>query len=237
MLLNPREARKKLGISDATLHRWEAKGKIKTIKTPGGHRRYEIPFRNEGGKKILYARVSSQKQAEDLQRQIAFLKEKYPDYEVKSDIGSGINYERKEFKWILEQLFEGNIYEVVVASRDRFARVSGGSDFFTWIFEKFGGKLTILQDTVEKTGEQRMAEELIEVITVYAASYHGKRKYKNRAKAGTNTEEVARDNTENRIEEAKEKPKRVRAVKNIGARDNTENRIEEAKPIGSKRKA
>jgi len=177
MYCTPKEARIKYGVSNETLKRWEQAGKIKAERTAGKHRRYQILIPNTGAKKIVYARVSSQKQAGDLERQVNYVKEQYPDYEVKTDIGSGINFQRKEFRWILEQLFERNIQEVVVASSDRFARMSGGSEFFGWLFERFGGKLTILQNISEKTNEQRMAEDIIEIITSYAAKYHGARKY------------------------------------------------------------
>ena len=53
-------------------------------------------------RKICYCRVSTRNQKDDLGRQEAFLREKYPDYEVIRDIGSGLNFKRKGLKTILE---------------------------------------------------------------------------------------------------------------------------------------
>lgn len=40
-MLNIEEASKLIGVSKTTLRRWEKDGKIKSFRTPGGHRRYE----------------------------------------------------------------------------------------------------------------------------------------------------------------------------------------------------
>lgn len=72
--------------------------KIKS-NTKGGHRMYYIPEQNDNKRRsIIYARVSSYKQSEDLSRQIEKLKCKYPNHEVIQDIGSGINFKRKGLK-------------------------------------------------------------------------------------------------------------------------------------------
>ena len=40
-LISPAQAAKMLGVSITTLRNWEKAGKIKCIKTLGGHRRYK----------------------------------------------------------------------------------------------------------------------------------------------------------------------------------------------------
>ena len=93
-------------VAEQTLRDWANNNKINYITTTGGHRRYYIPSeRKEHRKKIIYARVSSKKQENDLERQVKYLKKRYPDYEVIKDIGSGINYKRPGFRRILEQVF------------------------------------------------------------------------------------------------------------------------------------
>ena len=76
-----------------------------------------LPFKKK--KKIAYCRVSSKKQADDLERQKNFFTTKFPDYELVTDIGSGINWKRKGLKTILESAMSGDISELVVAHRDR----------------------------------------------------------------------------------------------------------------------
>ena len=68
-------------------------------------------------KKICYARVSSEKQKEDLNRQCEYLRQKCPDHELIKDIGSGLNWKRKGFTSILEQSYRGDIEEVVVTRK------------------------------------------------------------------------------------------------------------------------
>jgi predicted site-specific integrase-resolvase len=93
-----------------------------------GHRRYCLqdiqaiisghPSLNKK-KKICYCRVSSSKQMDDLERQKAFFRSKFPDHDLVADIGSGINWKRKGFKTLLEQSMQGKISQIVVAHRDR----------------------------------------------------------------------------------------------------------------------
>ena len=174
--VSPREASKYYNVSEQTLRQWANIGKLKFKTTEGGHRRYEI-VENIAGRTIIYARVSSRKQERDLNNQIGFLKKAYPEYEVISDIGSGINFKREGFRTILEQLFCRNIKEVVVTSDDRFARIGAG-ELFKWMFEYFGAKLTVLSKKRNVSAAEEFTEDLLEIITVFTARYHGKRKYK-----------------------------------------------------------
>ena len=164
-------------VSEQTLRDWANAGTINYITTGGGHRRYRIVQHNDNRRKIVYARVSSKKQEHDLANQVKYLKKKYPSYEVIKDIGSGINYKRKGFKTILEQLFKGNIEEVVVSTGDRFSRF--GRELFEWIFEQFGAKLTTLNRGKFKSSQEELSDDLMEIITVFSARYYGRRRYKN----------------------------------------------------------
>lgn len=165
-------------VDEDTLRRWAKAGKINFFTTDGGHRRYLCKHEakeNEERKKIIYARVSSSKQENDLENQVNFLRERYPNHEIVKDIGSGINYQRKGFKTILESLFRGNIEEVVVASGDRFSRL--GFEFFEWMFAKHNSKLISVTKEFERSSDEELAENLMEIITVFSAKYYGKRKY------------------------------------------------------------
>ena len=176
--VSSRKAQSFYKVSEQTLRDWANSGKVNYITTAGGHRRYCVAVEPAEHKlSIVYARVSSKKQENDLKRQVKYLKKNHPDHEVVQDIGSGINHKRPGFRRILEQLFKRNIEEVVVSSADRFSRF--GVDLFEWIFEQFGAKLTILSRGKYKSRQEELAEDLMEVITVFASRYHGRRKYKN----------------------------------------------------------
>lgn len=134
-------AQKFYKVSSTTLRRWASDKKIDYIVTDGGHHRYSVPINYNKSINnlspinkllIVYCRVSSRKQQGDLERQKKYLSVNYPNHKIISDVGSGINYSRPGFKWILQQLFKGNIQEVVVAHKDRFSRF--GFSLFEWIF-------------------------------------------------------------------------------------------------------
>jgi len=181
MYARAKVARKHYGVTDKTLRIWSDAGKIKSIRTKGNQRRYFVPMSElESQKlperrKIIYARVSSSKQKSDLQNQIKFLQQRYPSHELITDIGSVINFKRKGFKTILELLFKRNIKEVVVATYDRFSRF--GIDLFKDMFKQFNSKLISVNAKEFKSPEQELAEDLLSIITVFSARYHGRRKY------------------------------------------------------------
>jgi predicted site-specific integrase-resolvase len=175
MYVSSKEARAYFKVHEQTLRDWADAGKIECIRTPGGHRRYKLS-KPPAPKSYVYARVSSAKQSADLDRQIKYLANRYPAHEIISDVGSGINFKRSGFRAILEQLFKRGIAEVVVASGDRFARF-GATDFFVWLFDQFGAKLTILNTVAYKSKSDELAADLLEIITVFSARYHGSRKY------------------------------------------------------------
>jgi predicted site-specific integrase-resolvase len=110
----PKETSEKLGVHFQTLRNWEKEGKIECIRSLGGKRFYDLSgflkkyddnnnVLNESKTEILkrnicYCRVSSNSQKIELENQIKYLKMKYPNYELLSDIGSGINFNRPNFK-------------------------------------------------------------------------------------------------------------------------------------------
>ena len=151
-LWTPKQLSKHFGVTPQTLKDWEINGILKCHKTKGGHRRYiyskpEVLTATKGKskKKFIYARVSSRKQVRDLQRQIDSLQSSYPTYEVIKDIGSGINFKRRGLITLLDNVFGGNVSEVVVAHKDRLTRF--GFELFKHIFEQFGVSITIHSDT------------------------------------------------------------------------------------------
>ena len=182
----PKQLSGLLGVTTQTLKEWENKGKIKAIKTTGGHRRYlhtiidPKPIKDGDGaktnRKIIYARVSSHKQKEDLQRQVALLQTKYPEFEVVQDIASGINFKRRGLVTILDQVFAGNVSTIVVAHRDRLTRF--GFELFQYVFEKFKVSLEVVSDDDVKEPITELAKDLLSIVTVFTARYHGSRKYK-----------------------------------------------------------
>lgn len=186
---NTKEAREALRITATTLRRWDKCGKIKAIRTPSGIRLYdkadiaailgkttiapEIPRR-----KVVYCRVSSKKQSDDLGRQKDFYKSNYADHELVEDIGSGINFKRKGLLSILEQSMRGELEEVVVSHRDRLCRFA--FELIEWIFEQNATRVVVLDKTEHKSTSEELAEDVLAIIHVFSCREMGKRRYKSK---------------------------------------------------------
>ena len=178
MFVSPSEASKHYKVSKETLRLRAISGEIDYITTSGGHHRYKIIPINVSEyvrKKVIYARVSSSKQKKDLDKQIKFIQQKFPQHSVYKDIGSGFNFERKGFITLLEQVMSGNIEEIVIAYNDRLTRI--GFEFILFLCKHFNTKLTVLSDKDDKSSNQEFTEEFISVITHYTSKFYGLRKY------------------------------------------------------------
>ena len=122
MFVSSKTACEQFHVSPASLRRWQAEGRMVAKILPSGHRRYlvgEASERKDAERKnIVYCRVSSPKQRQDLQRQTECLAQQYPQHRVVTDIGSGINFHRPELLSVLGRSMAGGVSEVVVASKD-----------------------------------------------------------------------------------------------------------------------
>ena len=147
--VTPRVAAKALGVNARTLARWEASGKIKAIKTDSGQRRYDLEayLRSHGQSEItkatvLYARVSTAAQEQDLTRQIEVLVSEYPLGEVITEIGSGFNLMREKFLALMTRTIAGEIGCIVVAHQDRLCRFA--FELCEWLCSFYDCRIVVL---------------------------------------------------------------------------------------------
>lgn len=182
-----REACKILNVHANTLRKWDEAGKIETIRL-NGQRRYLIQDINELEEKerrtVLYARVSSNKQKDDLSRQIKYLQENYSPkenekIEIIQDIGSGINFKRKGFLKLFHQLTEGEVSTIVVAHKDRLCRF--GYDILEQLCQKYQSQILVLNQ-VNQSPQEELVKDLTTIITVFSCRIHGLRKYSKKIK-------------------------------------------------------
>ena len=167
----------RLGVCMNTLRKTADDGRIETIRV-SGQRRYNVDAYlglQQQQSTICYCRVSSHKQRDDLERQVAFMQEKYPQAEIIKDIGSGLNFKRKGLKAILERAMRGDRIHVVVAHRDRLARF--GSELVRFVIESNGGQLVVLSED-SLSPEQELTKDLLNIIHVFSCRMHGLRHYK-----------------------------------------------------------
>ena len=144
MLMPLRKAVQELGLHPNTLRKYADEGKSKSIKNEAGQRLFDVQsylgFASRTSL-ICYCRVSSTKQRDDLDRQVAYMQSLYPECEVVRDIGSGINFKRKGLRSLLDRLLRGDKLTLVVAHRDRLAR--NGSELIQYMVESNGGSLMV----------------------------------------------------------------------------------------------
>ncbi|MFE1747723.1 IS607 family transposase [Coleofasciculus sp. H7-2] len=180
--VTPREATQTLGVHERTLRRWHEEGKIEAIWTEGKQRRYNVESYTARAKSgvdtridILYARVSSHAQKPDLDRQVEYLRDKYPGGEVVSEIGGGLNFKRKKMLTVLGRIMSGDIKRLVVAHKDRLARF--GFDLFRWICEQNRCELVVFNESSLSPHEE-MVEDILAILHCFSSRLYGLRKYK-----------------------------------------------------------
>ena len=185
-----REFSKILGVSAQTLRNWDAKGKLHPHHTSSnGYRYYSQEQLNQvmniklnlDRLVIGYCRVSSNKQKDDLERQIEnmkmYLTAQGKPYEIITDIGSGINYNNKGLKELIQRITQNKVEKIVVLYKDRLLRL--GFELVEYIASLHDCNIEIIDNT-EKTEQQELVEDLVQIITVFSCRLQGKRSNKAR---------------------------------------------------------
>ncbi|MDM8521724.1 IS607 family transposase, partial [Anaerolineales bacterium HSG6] len=185
------EAAKELGVTQETLRRWETAGKIEVERTPGGHRRYDLSKlyglvprleRQSSRVTLAYARVSSYDQKDDLARQVALLETFCAangwSFDLVKDIGSGLNYRKRGLKKLIKRLCAGDIERLVITHKDRLLRF--GSELIFSLCEQFGAEVVIINASESTIFEEELAQDVLEIITVFSARLYGSRSHKNK---------------------------------------------------------
>ena len=179
------EFAKKIGKSQQTLRNWHKSGiLIPAVVSSYGTRSYSEKQLNdylgnktkERGTVIAYCRVSSTKQKDDLERQKESVKtfciaKGYP-FKMITDIGSGINCNKKGLLELIDLITEEKISKIVVLYKDRLLRF--GFELINNLCKKFNVEMEIIDNT-EKTEEQELVEDLVQIITDFSCKLNGKR--------------------------------------------------------------
>lgn len=177
-----RKAVEFLGLHPNTLRKYADEGKINSIKNEAGQRLYDVESyqRNSANAvTICYCRVSSAKQRDDLERQIEFMRDKYPNADIVKDIGSGLNFKRKGLQALLVRLMRGDKLTIIVACRDRLCRF--GFELFQFMVEQNGGQIVVLSSPVH-CPETELTADLLAILHVFSCRMHGLRSYSKKIK-------------------------------------------------------
>lgn len=188
-----------LGTTPRTLRQWEETGELLPArKTRGGTRYYLMSdllgAANESAPTIGYARVSGQRQKDDLTRQVEMLETygaaKGWRMEVISDLGSGMNYHKPGLQDLIERILRRQIRRLVITHKDRLLRF--GAELVFTLCELQGIEVVIVHKGEQPGFEEELAQDVLEIITVFSARLYGSRSKKHRKLLETlNDSEVA----------------------------------------------
>jgi len=180
------EILKKYNITRNTLYNWVKNNKIFYEILPSG--RYDYFFKkdveNNNRKNIIYSRVSTTTQKDNLNRQIDRLKQFSTANgiiinDVYSDVGSALNYNRTKYKQLLSEVISGQIDNIIIEYKDRLLRI--GFEDFKFICEKFNTKIIVIDESLydsDKTKQKEITEDLISIIHHFSMKLYSSRKRK-----------------------------------------------------------
>ncbi len=189
------EFAKLTGYSVNSLQRLDREGKFKAKRTVTDKRYYteedlELFLTGQITQKervsVGYCRVSSISQKPDLKNQEEYvysytLAKGIILDELYSDVGSGLNYKRKKWNILLQRVMNQEIDKIYITYKDRFVRF--GFEWFEQLCNDNGTEIVVLNQP-STSPEQELAEDLLNIVTVFSARSHGLRTYKKQIEDG-----------------------------------------------------
>lgn len=197
----PKDFAELLGVSVKTLQRWDRDGILKANRTPTDRRYYTydqyLQFKGintveDNREIVIYARVSTRNQNDDLKNQVEFLKTFCNSKgmivsQCIEDFGSGLNYNRKKWNQLLNEVMENKIKTIVISNKDRFIRF--GYDWFEKFCDKFHTSIIVVNNETLSPNEE-LVQDIISILHVFSCRLYGLRKYKKQIKED---EEIAKE--------------------------------------------
>jgi predicted site-specific integrase-resolvase len=185
------EFAKKIGVTIQTLRDWDKSGKLKpAYRSKGNHRYYseeqlnEILQKRTSDKRINvgYVRVNANHQKDDLKRQYElmelFLAKQGKEFKIIEDIGSGINYNKKGLKELLKLIATNQCDTIFVLHKDRLLRF--GYELIEEFAKLHNTKIVVINKDEEKTDEEELVEDILNIIHVFSCRLNGKRSHINK---------------------------------------------------------
>ncbi|GAA9068656.1 IS607-like element ISSto13 family transposase [Helicobacter pylori] len=183
--MKSKEVLKILKISRVTLWKYVKSGKIRVKQEPNGYYIYNdsdvysLAGIEDGRLNVVYARVSTQKQKQDLQNQIenciSFINAKGISVDsIYSDIKSGMSLDRKGFMELLNAVMAFKIKAVYISYKDRLARLS--YELVEKLFSDYGTKIVIINQCESVSLEQELFEDIMQTIHSFSMKMYSKRR-------------------------------------------------------------
>ena len=185
----PKDFAELIGVSVKTLQRWDREGILEANRTPTDRRYYTydqylqfkgIKTQNDIRQVVIYARVSTKNQKDDLQNQVSFLRQFCNARGIIVDqcmeeYGSGLNYNRKKWNKLLDDVMEQKIKTIIITHKDRFIRF--GYDWFEKFCMKFHTTIVIVNNE-ELSPQEELVQDIVSILHVFSSRLYGLRKYK-----------------------------------------------------------
>ena len=185
----PKEFAELLNVTVKTLQRWDREKTLVANRTPTNRRYYTydqyLQFKGIGRdadsrKIVIYTRVSTRNQADDLENQVDFL-QNYVNAkglivdEVIRDYGSGLNYNRKKWNQLLGEVMENKVKMIFVSHKDRFVRF--GFDWFEKFCNKFNVEIVVVKND-KLSPHEELVQDIVSILNVFSCRLYELRKYK-----------------------------------------------------------
>ncbi len=185
----PKEFSELLNVTVKTLQRWDREKTLVVNRTPTNRRYYTydqyLQFKGIGRdadsrKIVIYTRVSTRNQADDLENQVDFL-QNYVNAkglivdEVIRDYGSGLNYNRKKWNQLLGEVMENKVKMIFVSHKDRFVRF--GFDWFEKFCNKFNVEIVVVKND-KLSPHEELVQDIVSILHVFSCRLYELRKYK-----------------------------------------------------------
>ena len=185
----PKDFAELTGVSVKTLQRWDREGILEANRTPTDRRYYTydqylqfkgIKTKNDIRQVVIYARVSTKNQKDDLQKQVSFLRQFCNARGIIvdqciEDYGSGLNYNRKKWNKLLDEVMEQKIKTIIITHKDRFIRF--GYDWFEKFCMKFHTTI-VIGNKEELSPQEELVQDIVSILHVFSCRLYGLRKYK-----------------------------------------------------------
>lgn len=174
-------------VTPQTIVKWANNGSIKSITSAKGSKRYWIDATGVDTQTINtpkaiygYARVSAPKQKEDLQRQIEFIHDKYPNAHILSEIGSSLTWGRPVFLRLVDKIMLGQVETLVVTHKDRLSRFN--FEPIQWICKKHNVNIIVIGDEKnpcdDMSPESELIEDMLAITHSFSSKLYGRRRRK-----------------------------------------------------------
>ena len=205
-MYTPAQFAKRIGVSVKTIQKWDRLGILPAKRTITNRRYYtdddlatalNLPRLRKDRRTIAYCRVSRQAQKPDLAHQKSMLEQYCQQQHIEVDewiteIGGGMNFKRKQFLRLVDQILAGEVERVILAHQDRLARF--GYSLLVHLCQTHQCHLVVMSAEM-LSPEQELVQDLLTITHCFSSRLYGLRNYRKALEKAIKDDQGARDTT------------------------------------------